>query len=185
MNLGPRFSISILGISLVLAFGLAPAAEGDSVIYTYSDTGPEGGFSWSFESPTFITWNDINGTTISSFLSTFIDPNDQIGQLGCTTIYQVVVSAPESTNPGVFTFFSGPGCNEITGNGFSSPITSFGTFTNGGFQTLSISPSGVPEPSSLLLLAGGSISLFSLWKWRRLTRRTSRTWGSFGTWSSL
>ena len=150
MNSGFRLWVPILLVSAVFALGLAPSANADA-IYTLSNS--VAGFSWSFEVPAIITTD----TTITSFLSTNIDPNGFFGSHGCTAINSVQIFAPSSLGD-VRTDLS-PSC---TDDSVFGPITSFGAFGIGDFALLTISPSGVPEPSSLLLLAGGLTGLLGL-----------------------
>lgn len=136
----------MLFVSWVLAFGLSAKAD---AIYTMNDRSLD--FSWSFVVPAIITTN----ASITSFLSTNVDPNSAFALSGCSTISSVDVVNPQSSLPNVTTHFA-PDCAAITY--FNSPIVSFGSFG----RTLTISPSGVPEPSNLLLLAAGLASLIGM-----------------------
>ena len=146
---------------IVAAYLFVPLSKADGVLYTYND--PVEGLAWSFEVPAIITSNDINGTMITDLLSTFVDPNGPVGSQGCM-IDSAIIGAPASTNPLVFTGLSGcsfgvGGQGVGIGQGFTTPITSFGIFTVQGplgVKTLTISPLAVtPEPASLLLLCAG------------------------------
>jgi hypothetical protein len=154
----PGLLVPMLLVSALLAFAGAPSAGAD-VIYSYND--PFFGDSWSFEVPTIITTT----TTITSFLNTNIVAGGVVAGAGCTAIDFVQIIDPNTSSANVTTH-----CSPVDSSfslGFSGPITSFNTFTDSfvGVATLTISPSpsGVPEPSSLLLLAGG----LTVWGLRR------------------
>lgn len=153
MNSGFKLWVLILLASSVLALGSAPSAKADA-IYTLSTN--LGGFVWSFEVPAIITTD----TTITSFMSTNIDPSGFYGINGCTTIDSTTLLNPQTINAFFLTHLSPCGGTDVSG--FGVPLTSFGTFTLGPAH-LTISPS-VPEPSSLLLVAGGLTGLLA---WRR------------------
>jgi PEP-CTERM motif len=149
----PGLLVPILLVSALIAFAVVPSARAD-VIYSYNDT--FFGASWSFEVPTVITTT----TTITSFLKTNIVAGGIIAGSGCTAIDSAQIANPSSSLAGLATTCS-PGPNTFPAS-FSGPITSFSTFTDavtGATLTISSSPSGVPEPSSLLLLAGGGAVL--------------------------
>src|SRR5262249_52539012 len=143
MNSGLRLWLPILLVSSVLALGLAPSAKADAI---YSLDFANLGFSWSFEVPAIIT---TPGATITSFQTVNIVPGGFVDTQGCTTIDSVVIEDP--TNGGRVTSV----CNGIGSFDTFPALDHFGTFTGPAGATLTISPSGVPEPSSLLLLAGG------------------------------
>ena len=148
MNSRLELRVSILFFSSVLLFGLAPSAKADAV---YTMINPSLGFSWSFSVPALITTD----TNITTFVSTNVDPSSVFALSGCSAIGSVDVVNPQSNLPNVTTNFA-EGCAAIIY--FNSPIDRFGSFG----RTLVISPSGAPEPPSLLLLAGGWASLMGL-----------------------
>jgi hypothetical protein len=152
--------VPMLLVSALLAFAGVPSANAD-VIYSYND--PFFGDSWSFEVPTVITTT----TTITSFLNTNIVAGGSLAGAGCTAIDSVQIFDP-SNSTAIVTTNCSPGINSFS-LGFGGPITSFNTFTDSfvGVATLTISPSpsGVPEPTSLLLLAGGLTVLGLRRKW--------------------
>ena len=151
--------VTILLVSALISFAVAPSAKADA-LYSYNDT--FFGASWSFEVPTVITTT----TTITSFLTTNIVAGGVLDGSGCTAIDSVQIVSPSSSPANVITH-----CTPVDSQflaGFSGPITSFSTFTDavtGATLTISSSPSGVPEPSSLLLLAGGLTALRLRRKW--------------------
>lgn len=152
MNLHTRLWSTTLFVAALLVLGLAPSAKADA-IYTFNNTTFDG-FSWSFEVPSILTTT----TTITSFLSTNVDPAGKLAFEGCTNIDSVTITDPQSTGL-ITTHFSGSGsCSNSIDLG---DITTFGTF---GTETifLTIAPTSAPEPSSLLLLAGGLISFVGL-----------------------
>ena len=155
MNSGLRLWAPILAVSFVLA-ALAPSAKAD-VIYTYNE--PTGGFSWSFEVSAILTTNQ----TINSFLSTTIVAGGFVANQGCASINSASADF-QFSNVLVFTTGFNNGCALTFLVAFSGPPDQFGTFgdTKESGATLTISPSGVPEPSSLLLLAGGLAALLGL-----------------------
>jgi hypothetical protein len=155
----PRLLVPILLVSALIAFAVVPSAKADA-IYSYNDT--LFGASWSFEVPTVITTT----TTITSFLNTNIVAGGVMAGAGCTAIDSAQIVNPSSSLANVITHCT-PVDSQFTA-GFSGPITSFNTFTDTfDLITLTItpSPSGVPEPSSLLLLAGGLTVLGVRRKW--------------------
>jgi hypothetical protein len=85
---------------------------------------------------------------------------------GCTAIDLVQIVNPSTSLPTVVTQ-----CSPVNSQfpaGFSGSIISSNTFTDpvsDATLTISSSPSGVPEPSSLLLLAGGATVLWVRRKW--------------------
>jgi hypothetical protein len=78
----------------------------------------------SFEVPAIITTD----TTITSFLSTNIDPSGFYGVNGCTTIDSTTLLNPQTINAFFETHLSPCGGTDISG--FGVPLTSFGTFTD-------------------------------------------------------
>src|SRR5262249_39066104 len=162
MNSGLRLWVPILLVSAVLALGLGPSAKADAI---YSYTLP-GEVSWSFEVPAIIT---TNFTSISSFLSFnvvsggHLDKTGIFGELSCGSLPTFATLIPQQQGflipPQIHT---GVGICLIADGAFPT-FTSFGTFTDGfGTLTISESQSAVPEPSSLLLLAGGLTGLLGL-----------------------
>jgi len=149
-----RLLVPILLVSALIAFADVPSAKADAT-YSYNDT--LFGVSWSFEVPTVITTT----TTITSFLTTNIVAGGVIDSSGCTAIDSAQIVSPSSSPANVITHCTPVNSQFIAG--FSGPIVSFSTFTDavtGATLTISpSSPSGVPEPSSLLLLAGGLTAL--------------------------
>ena len=137
----PRLLVPILLVSALIAFAVVPSAKADA-IYSYND--PTFFASWSFEVPTIITTT----TTITSFLST------NIALPGCTTINSVQIVNPSASSVSAVTH-----CLPLDATfPFNGVLTSSNTFTDtltGATLRITSSPSGVPEPSSLLLLAGG------------------------------
>jgi PEP-CTERM motif len=152
MNSGFKLWVPVLLVASELALGLAPSAKADAI---YTLTTNLGGFVWSFEVPAIITTD----TTITSFLSTNIDPSGFYGVNGCTTIDSTTLLNPQTSNAFFLTHLSPCGGTDVSG--FGVPLIGFGSFTLGPAH-LTISPSGVPEPSSLLLLAGGLTFLSGL-----------------------
>ena len=152
---GRLWAIAVL-IAAAFVLSLAPSAKADA-IYTLTDT--SNGFSWSFEVPAILT----STTTITSFLNTSIDPTKKLFFEGCTSIDSVLIEDPQSTGA-VTTSFAGGTCFSTRDFG---TITTVGTFVSG-TTPLTITSSGVPEPSSMLLLAGGLISFLTLRR-KRLT----------------
>src|SRR5215469_15719154 len=153
MNSSPRLLLPILLVSSVVALGLAPSAKAD-VIYAFDATSY---VNWSFEVPTIITTDTI----ITNFLTFNIVPGSVLDTAVC-----LAGGAPyvELLNPqtSFVTTFS-PSCS-LTAN-FFTPITQPGSYEflgEFGPVTLTISQTGVSEPSSLLLLAGGLTGLFGL-----------------------
>jgi len=145
--------IPILFVSSILALCLAPSAVAD-VIYTFDATSY---VNWSFEVPTVITTDTI----ITNFLTFNILPGSGLDAPVCLAGGAPYVELLNPQPSFVITFT--PSCS-LTAN-FFTPITqpgSYGFFGEFGPVTLGISPTGVPEPSSLLLLAGGLTGLFGL-----------------------
>src|SRR5262249_4672179 len=148
---------------IAVTYLFVPLSKADGVLYTYND--PVEGLAWSFEVPAIITSNAINGTMITDLLSTFVDPNGPVGSQGCV-IDSALIGLSAAMNPLVFSGLLGcsfgvGGQGVGIGQGFTTPITSFGTFTVQGpfgVKTLTISPlAATPEPPSLLLLCTGLV----------------------------
>src|SRR5215831_18505054 len=152
MNSGLRLWLPILLVSSVLALGLAPSAKADAI---YAFNRPD--FSWSFQVSAIITTN----ANITSLQSINIPPGSPLS--GCS-FSNISVSNPTSPFPIVETFFDVNCAAPVVSAIFSVPIDHFGTFTDleGATLTISEATSGVPEPTSLLLLAGGLASLLVL-----------------------
>jgi hypothetical protein len=149
----PRLLLPILLVSSVLALVLAPSARAD-VIYTFDSTSF---LNWSFEVPTIITTDTI----ITNFLSFNIVPGSIIDTPVCLAGGGPYVELL-NPYPGFVSTFT-PNCT-VNVNYFT-PITQPGSYEvvdNTGSTILTISQTGVPEPSSLLLLAGGLTSLLGL-----------------------
>lgn len=154
----PRLLVPILLVSALYAFVIAPSAKADAV-YSFND--PFFGYSWSFEVATVLTTT----STISTFQTTNIVAGGLMAGAGCTAIDSVQIVDP-ATSGGMLTHCTPVGSQFSAA--FGGPITSFSTFTvsdTGATLTISSSPSGVPEPSSLLLLAGGLTMLGVRRKW--------------------
>ena len=152
-----RVWATVLLISAVLASGLAPSAKADA-IYTFNSFL---GVSWSFEVSAIISTD----TTITSFLSTNIAPGSFAESVGCAGIASVSITQLQ-TFPTIDTecAMNIPGSSFGVVSSFFEPIDHFGAYSSG---ALTISPSGLPEPSSLLLLAGGLTSLAGLRRKRK------------------
>jgi hypothetical protein len=127
------------------------------VTYTYNDFD----LNWSFEVPEIITTD----TMITSFLSFNIVPGGGFDTPACDgATPSVELLNPQSL--GLITTlltFGGGVCNDTAVLG---PLTTFGVYKidlgEVTIVTLTISQSGLPEPSSLLLLAGGLTFLLGL-----------------------
>ena len=163
MNPQTRLWVGVLAISAVFLLGVAPSAKAD-VIYTINNPG---NFSLSFEVPAIITQD----ATITQFLNVNIVPGGNFASFPCAgTISTVFIQNAQSSSP--FVDVAGPPCQvPVT---FTEPINSFGTYNFSGFgfqETLTISPSGVAEPSGLLLLSAGLASVVAMRRKRLPSRQ--------------
>ena len=153
MNSFLRLCFSVFLVSSVLALCVAPSAKAD-VIYTFDATTY---VNWSFEVPTIITTDTI----ITDFLTFNIVPGSVLDTPICLAGGAPFVELLNPQPSFVITF--SPSCS-LTAN-FFTPITQPGDYDflgEFGPVTLTISQTGVPEPSSLLLLVGSLISLLGL-----------------------
>lgn|SRR5262245_52756835 len=168
MNRSPRFWLPILVASAVLALGLAPSAKADtfsislissgSGLYDYAITVQPGSTAIfnKFETISFTGLSGVTGAsvggvlgvasafTVQSFTSssvTFVQSEVGVVSIGITVGDLVI----DSTAPLGTVGWSGTSNGQLNSGTVSGPVSS-----------------ATPEPSSLLLLAGGLTGLFGL-----------------------
>src|SRR5262249_12717405 len=99
MNSGFKLWDRILLASSLLALGSSPSAESDAICTLSTNLG---GFAWSFEVPAIISTD----ATITSFLTTNIDPSGFYGIHGCTPIDSPRLLNPQTINAFFLTHLS-------------------------------------------------------------------------------
>jgi len=182
-------ALLILAVALVAA-SVAPNVHADSFTYTFvSGPGPVDGTDYTITSTsgplaynTFysaapgsvVEWPDIGLTTPSVLLGVIIYPT---GQPGGNSIEVFVYNGTSTPTTGFMNFptltnlsadDSYPTCGPEVGEATCAT-------GNGGFLTISSTPTATPEPGILGFLSSGlaGLALIALVKPRRLTQRKS------------
>ncbi len=171
-----------LALRLLLTFALclmAPLLASADYVYSFSGETNGGTVdSFTFTSPTLIQ----SSTTILSWTScvsgggaclfTALEPNGASSSNGSTTTYYDELQIDD--NPGDFYFFGSGAFGQVgqhTTDAYITSILSLGFGPSIGTGTLTITDtSAVPEPSSLMLLGTGALTLFGPIRKRLLSR---------------